>query len=337
MRKNYSLSLIRILALFLVIFCHIFELTSYSILGNYLAVGVQLFLPLSGYLYSHKEFEDSKSRIKFVFKNCYKILVDYYICVIIFIVVYYFVQPECINLRSIWDILLCKSAWFGIHHLWYIPYCLMCYLITPLLYDLKKYLKSGGGNILSGFLIFIIAFEILLYTYNSYFMPMRIISYIIGYFLPEIKSFKKLFVLWNISVFIAIVLNIIRYKYMYVWTPEAFTGIKSEVLEFLYNYANLFLGLSLFLTIVIFLRNVDWPVWTQHIFDKTDILSYDFYLVHMIFVKGCLSLIGKLGSFIVEVLAILIVTFISGILLHLCSNFVKKLISKTYCKSQVIK
>lgn len=114
-------------------------------------------------------------------------------------------------------------------------------------------------------------------------MPMRIISYIIGYFLPEIKSFKKLFVLWNISVFIAIVLNIIRYKYMYVWTPEAFTGIKSEVLEFLYNYANLFLGLSLFLTIVIFLRNVDWPVWTQHIFDKTDILSYDFYLVYIPF------------------------------------------------------
>ena len=61
--KDYSLSMIRFLAMFMVIFCHIFEWIGFSagysrrlgILGNFLAVGVQLFLMLSGYLYGLKE------------------------------------------------------------------------------------------------------------------------------------------------------------------------------------------------------------------------------------------------------------------------------------------
>ena len=57
--KDYNLSMIRFISMAMIIFCHAFEFIGYSfgysnklgILGNFLAVGVSLFLLLSGYLY----------------------------------------------------------------------------------------------------------------------------------------------------------------------------------------------------------------------------------------------------------------------------------------------
>ena len=191
MEKNYSFSMIRLLAMLFVIFCHILEQSGYIIIGNYLAVGVQLFLLLSGYLYSKKEFNTAAQRIFFVYKNFAKILLDYYICIIFFVFIYSFVQPEYINTISIYRALLCNQWWWGIHHLWYIPYCLFCYMLVPLLYDLKKYFSDNSSKYMLLFLLLLFIY-VLMKTFNSYFLPIHIICFILGYFLAEIKYiFKK--------------------------------------------------------------------------------------------------------------------------------------------------
>ena len=88
--KDYSISLLRMLAVISIIFCHSFEYSSsifvdkgwiLESIGNYLANGVQVFLIISSFLYGAKSkknlFSDSKTRIKFLLKNSLKILKDY--------------------------------------------------------------------------------------------------------------------------------------------------------------------------------------------------------------------------------------------------------------------
>lgn len=80
--KDYSISLLRMLAVISIIFCHSFEYSSsifvdkgwiLESIGNYLANGVQVFLIISGFLYGTESkknlFSDSKTRVKFLILN----------------------------------------------------------------------------------------------------------------------------------------------------------------------------------------------------------------------------------------------------------------------------
>ena len=107
--KDYSISLLRMLAVISIIFCHSFEYSSsifvdkgwiLESIGNYLANGVQVFLIISGYLYGNKQntvekpeenlFLDSESRIRFLIKNSLKILKDYWLyCILVIFPVYF--------------------------------------------------------------------------------------------------------------------------------------------------------------------------------------------------------------------------------------------------------
>lgn len=160
--KNYSISLLRMLAVISIIFCYSFEYSSsifinkgwiLKSIGNYLANGVQVFLIISGYLYGNKQnnvnrpeenlFLDSESKIRFLIKNSLKILKDYWIyCILVIFSVYYFKEPLVLTKRKIIEVLITSDTISGVHHLWFIPYILFCYFLTPYLYDIKEYLKN---------------------------------------------------------------------------------------------------------------------------------------------------------------------------------------------------
>ena len=154
--KDYSISLLRMLAVISIIFCHSFEYSSsifvdkgwiLESIGNYLANGVQVFLIISGFLYGAKSkknlFSDSKTRIKFLIKNSLKILKDYWLyCILVIFPVYYLKESIILTKREVLGILVTSNVIDGVHHLWFIPYILFCYFSTPYLYDIKEYLKS---------------------------------------------------------------------------------------------------------------------------------------------------------------------------------------------------
>ena len=103
--KDYSISLLRMIAVISIIFCHSFEYSSsifvdkgwiLKSIGNYLANGVQVFLIISGFLYGNicgskkNLFSNSKERINFLIKNSLKILKDYWLyCILVIFPVYF--------------------------------------------------------------------------------------------------------------------------------------------------------------------------------------------------------------------------------------------------------
>ena len=76
---DYSISMIRAMSMVAIITCHFMQYLDIE-LAWWFNVGVQVFLCISGYLYSDREISDP---IEFYKKTIQKILVDYYVVIIV--------------------------------------------------------------------------------------------------------------------------------------------------------------------------------------------------------------------------------------------------------------
>ena len=137
-QKNYSISLLRLIAMLFIVLCHFFQYYGVE-WAWWFNVGVQMFFCISGFLYANKRIE---STIDFFSKNLLKILIPYFCFLLPIIVVYFFFARDSITIASVASALLTNGVIEGIGHLWFIPYILFCYLITPYLQALAE--KQSG-------------------------------------------------------------------------------------------------------------------------------------------------------------------------------------------------
>lgn len=342
--KNYSISLLRMLAVISIIFCHSFEYSSsifinkgwiLKSIGNYLANGVQVFLIISGYLYGNRKnnverpeeklFLDSESRIRFLIKNSLKILKDYWIyCILVIFPVYYFKEPLVLTKRKIIEVLITSDTISGVHHLWFIPYILFCYFLTPYLFDIKEYLKNKSKkSFIKGVLFVLFIIIIFSYFFKFYFIYEWICCYVIGFFMTDIintlnyseKRVLKIFIFLNFAI-----LNILRYYCNYINPDYYTTNITLEITR----WSQVFFAIAVFLMVYkvkILSRSL------KKILDFSDKYSYDIYLAHMIYIKGALSVMFLTNVLILNYIIGLFLSVVSGIILyHICREF-EKLIS----------
>ena len=95
--KDRSISFVRLVSFSLITSCHFLQYFD-NWLAWWLNVGVQVFLFMSGYLYGKREIT---SDILFYKKQLRKILIPYYVVVVVFIIVELLVCPEVIKESSI--------------------------------------------------------------------------------------------------------------------------------------------------------------------------------------------------------------------------------------------
>ena len=342
--KNYSISLLRMLAVISIIFCHSFEYSSsifinkgwiLKSIGNYLANGVQVFLIISGYLYGNRKnnvekseenpFISSEVRIRFLIKNSLKILKDYWVyCVLVIFPVYYLKEPLVLTKRKIIEVLVTSGTISGVHHLWFIPYILFCYFLTSYLFDIKEYLKNKSKkSFIKGILLLLFIVIIFSEFFKSYFIYEWICCYIIGFFMTDIinilnyseKRVLKIFIFLNFAI-----LNILRYYCNYINPDFYTTNITLEITRWS----------QVFFAVVVFLMVYKVKILSKKlkiILDFSDKYSYDIYLAHMIYVKGVLSVMFLTKFLILNYLIGLFLSIISGIILYyICRKF-EKLIS----------
>ena len=343
--KDYSISLLRILAVISIIFCHSFEYSSSIFadkswilrsVGNYLANGVQVFLIISGFLYGNiciggskkNLFLTSETRVNFLVKNSLKILKDYWVyCILVIFPVYYFKESIVLTKREVLGVLVTSNVIDGVHHLWFISYILFCYFLTPYLFDIKEYLKgkSKKGFIIGVVFVFLIII-IFSYFFRFYFIPEWICCYIIGFFMIDIikllnsreKNILRIFIIFNF-----VVLNILRYYCNYI-NPNLFSR---EITIKLTQWSQVFFAIVVFF--IVYKRKI-LSKKLKKILDFSDKYSYDIYLAHMIYVKGALSVIFLTKFLILNYLIVVFLSVFSGIILyHICRkmekvNFFKK-------------
>ena len=138
--RDYSISLVRCVATAFIVICHMMQWADIE-LAWWINVGVQIFLCMSGFLYANKKIE---SVVGFYNRTFRKILVDYWIVLIPVILLYFFFQRDLITIRTALEMILTAKTIQGGGHLWFIPYILLCYFITPFLVEYISRISKWG-------------------------------------------------------------------------------------------------------------------------------------------------------------------------------------------------
>lgn len=312
-----SISVIRLIAFSFIITCHIQQYLNIN-LAWWFNVGVQIFLCISGYLYGGRDISDD---IMFYKKQLVKILVPYYITVIIVIVIQTFLFPQYIDLSIIVRTILCYGTLAGGEHLWYIPSILMCYIMTPLLLRYLKHNEKIMGNMIIMLGIFFVVFTFFINYFNPAIMSCYFIGLVLGYTENKCYQYEKIkrIIMWFS------LMNIIQVILDY-FIQIQFDGMLASVYNLWCNYNHVWLGITLFNIIKRILDNIKVPKWIIRVTDWSDKYSYEGYLVHQFMIIGPMSIMALTDNLFLNVLFILVLIMVFSRILNLMEQPVLKFI-----------
>ena len=326
MKRDYKISIIRILAMIAIVLCHIFQSQQMNI-AFWLNVGVQVFLFMSGFLYGKKNIEDTWSWIKRQFS---KILIPYYIYVLIILLLYIISARNVLTIKNIISLICCLPIFplpAGLGHLWFIPVILICYLMTPLLQKLLKQ-KSGINKLF--FIVAIIGIvEIFSYLIGIGNNIRNIMCYVLGYLLSSfLDTNKKEKNILSISIIIlAIIFNSIKIFII----PSNYNIILSMFLKIILDNSHILLGSAIFIILYKLLELMEKHLrpWILKIINEVDKNCFYIYITHHIFILGPLAIINLTNNLLFDIIIVLCCIVVTSYLLGLLTNLVKKGVKKT--------
>lgn len=313
-----SISMTRLFAMVMIIVCHMFQYYDYE-LCRWFNVGVQVFFVISGYLYASKEIDNP---VKFIRKSFTKILIPYWIFLVIAIILYLKKYPQFLSFSTIVKTLLCAGTIHGLGHLWFVGYILFCYLLTPYLFWIRKSIPSNTPaiKIIVIYISIIVIFQVIEFAFNSYFLPDRISCYIIGFFAADLISrFGERFkvcLMW-IFLIVALITNGIEVYSKYI-ASIVYSGIMMTLFNALCRYAHLFLGVALFFV----MERVFQKINHSSVLKASDKYSYPIYIVHLLFILSPFSLMDLTRFNMFNWIIILASVIVSGVILQRVSDMI---------------
>lgn len=317
--RDNAVSYVRCLAMLMIVLCHIFQYCDLE-LAWWLNVGVQIFLVVSGFLYGQKDIGDS---VEWFIRQAKKILVPYWIYCLFFICVC--MMKDNISFMSIIRLLTCSGVVAGVQHVWFIPYILFCYIITPFLLKIKKRYEERPLYItIIVFILLMILISVEGTLLNSFFRPPEVVCYVSGYLIAILmqKTEKRtMYILTAVSIAVASVLNGIRIYLKYFETfPESEWFI--TFFSYFEKYAHSILGIALFLFLYMVFKGCKESVISRF----SDKYSYYIYLVHHAFILGPFSLMAISSNGLLSCTIVVFLILVCARGLWFMTNEVNKLL-----------
>lgn len=315
-QKDYSISFARLIATIFIFLCHFFQYYCNG-LTYFFNVAVQMFFFLSGLLYANRKIEDP---IAFLKKGAKKILVPYYIYVVIACIIGRIFIPEDCTWHIVVKLLLldAEGSYTALNNLWFISHILFCYLMAPLFLKWITYIEEHKG-LLYYMMIFCTLLGILVffYKYASYYKPWDTLCYFIGILYGRLAMRKEnvLIAIWNIilvggTLLLKGFLKFTDQHMDYIYAHDL-AGLQYQ----LYKMSHAFMGIT-FVIICVFIYKVIFQSKSNRLVEIflgwSDKYSYFIYLTHQIFMLGAFSLCAYIVSKKVAMLVILACTLIAA-------------------------
>lgn len=284
-----------------------------GMLGQIFNVGVPIFFILSGYLHGQKE--TPKNKLKWYGRKLYRLLLPLYIFIAA-LAVSYLAGGLPIDLSLWWQTIipicgLTQKYIPGCGQLWFLTHLLICYLLTPLL---QAHARPGKRGIVLMAVVWFAACVLLAYTVPEIWCTLlnSLLSYAVGFYvLPHLLLRKYHYGLLLSAAFLSCCFRL-AFRCFFDGTPF-YNSVATELC-----------ALILALSIIVFLFQ------TGELFEATASSSvksfvaslgkrtYEFYLVHYIFLTGPLKI--KLPHYLQSVLVALVLSAVSSAFVHLLSN-----------------
>ena len=194
---DHSISLLRVIAMLMIVFCHLANWFNYSIIAQFFNVGVEIFLLISGYLYSTKKIDIRK----FWINRIVKLLMPVYILLIVLFI--YYMSNNCLknvymatffhflNLQGL-PVLYFNAKIPGydeLAHTWFLTALFLCYFLMIITKKCEKKIKIY----MTWYKIFILIFISTILHICLLFLNIQI-GYFITFFLGYIwgkECYKK--------------------------------------------------------------------------------------------------------------------------------------------------
>lgn len=324
MKKDYSISFVRFMAMIFIITCHILQYYK-NTLAWWFNVGVQVFLFVSGFLYANKNINSCK---KFYIKEFIKILLPYYIYSTIIVLIYAVVGNGFISFASVLKAVFLVDTIKGLEHLWFIRYIIICYLILPVL---LLWLKNNTSKLIELLKLFsvIILFETISLITKNFINGTWINCFILGIYISRNINNKNLF---RIILCLTIVFNMIQIYIKYVSNIKL-SGIYNMMFNKFSNISHLLLAITLFFLFRYIYSRILKATNINKMLNWSDKNSYFIYITHHIYILGAYSVFNYINNPILATTIVLILTLISAYILRLLTFFPKmKIIGGTYEK-----
>ena len=309
MNKDYTISFIRLLAMFLIITCHLFQYYDNG-LYKVFNVGVQIFLVISGYLYGAKKRE---AVLPFIGKQLRKILVPYWVFLTFATLMYLAFFPEYLSTTIVVDSFLTIGTIRGIGHLWFIKYILLCYCLVPLLGIIRDRMESAGRMLVAALL----AMTVIEFALRPFYLidGVHLNCFILGYTLrcvEKTESRRTMNVMHTSIIMLAIIANAMKLMII-----DGYLTIDSDSsVRFIMEYAHLLFGASIFILLHRFLaiRN------ENAVLRFSDRYSYHIYLVHQFFILSPFAIMTLTGLNILNYVLAYACSCLGGVLLYQACN-----------------
>lgn len=189
-QRDSEIVLLRLIGMLMIIGCHLSTYFGIGALGQILNVGVQLFLFISGWIYSEYTITDGK---KWIVKRWMRICIPMYIWGSFIYILEMGIKKSSGNLLGLLFCLfnlqglpfLAKGTdsylLSGINHLWFLTPLMLCYLLTLIVKKVKREMTKKD------FILFCVigTFGVILLAYAGIYIE-YIFIYFLGYFLKKL-------------------------------------------------------------------------------------------------------------------------------------------------------
>lgn len=307
---------IRICGAFLIFLCHAYAESGSSIggaLGQVFSIGVPIFFMLSGYLHGQKCAPQNK--LRWYLKKLKRLLLPLYVFIAILSILYLSFGLY-IDLSCWWQtfIPICGLTQIyipGCGHLWFLTHLLICYLITPALQEHGRLKKSGIAFVT---VLWAAACAVLAYTVPPIYCTLlnSLFSYALGFYaLSYLLQRKHNYCLLLMFAALACCCRLL-FRRFFDGTPI----YNSVVVE----ACSSVLALSIVVLIFQIGKKLEESLNSrvQLFIVALSNRTYEFYLVHYIFLKGPLKI--KMPDYFLSVLTAFVLSVAFAGFVHMISN-----------------
>lgn len=328
-KKDQRISLVRVLAMLSIILCHIVsEFNSIKFMGQILNVGVFTFIFISGFLYGKKNIDNIGNWLT---KRAVRILVPMYVFMIILFTVriillnqldfkYYLIY--FFNLQGL------LGGVLGAGHLWFLTAIMICYLVTPILNNLRsKIIYLTKTKLIIGLFILvgvqILASYFINKTLGRYLCYVNL--YIFGYFIRSVwkgNISKKGLI---ISTMLTMVAILIRFGMKFVVDDTIFYE------NIIVLYTQCVFGVWIFIFVTYF-KNIANNNIIIKVVNNLEKISFEIFIVHYMFIVGPVRVMFLTRYSLINIVIVLGLSYVTGVILHkICDliynmNFLSKII-----------
>ena len=308
--QSNAISIIRVMAMILIVSCHITQGYDQQI-AFILNVGVQIFFLLSGFLYGKIEITSIASFVK---KRFVKVYIPFIFVGLCSAAIYTIFHITDISAKSVLLYLLDIQGFVGggiegLNHLWFLSVLMICYIITPIAQKILKYNK----------LWFVVLWVIACIAEFGFIQKMQsVVAWVMLYLLGILWGKNENKWINTTLLIISTILSLAMlscFKIEYLFDPHMVR----------YNIV-LHCILALWIMTVLYCMfskiEIRIPKWLQCCND----ISYEVYLVHHILILGPLSLLFLTPSKTINILLILIITFVLSYALNQLMNLMKRIL-----------